>query len=81
LVEPFSADKLYTEILLALQDRKDCYSEARELTTTITQKVFKNAQKPLCEAQTISLAAADVLKRFDKRAYLRFTAEHPSLQA
>src|SRR5581483_6617471 len=33
--EPFLPDKLYTEILLALQDRKDAFVAAREVTNTV----------------------------------------------
>jgi hypothetical protein len=36
--------------------------------------------KPLFSAKTISKATSEVLKRFDRRAHLRYVAEHPSLQ-
>ena len=78
--KPFLPDKLYTEVLLALQDRPGCYSEARELTDTITQKLLKSAEKPYLQPFQISKTAAEVLKRFNKRAWLRYAAEHPSLQ-
>ena len=78
--EPFEADKLYTEVLLALQDRKDCYKDAREITNTVIQKLLKIPEKPLFEAKQISRAAGGVLARLDKQAYLRYVSEHPSLQ-
>ncbi len=78
--EAFLPDKLYTEVLLALQDRKDCYSAAREITNTVISELLKLSDKPLLTTKQISQAAAKVLKRFDRRAYLRYVAEHPSLQ-
>lgn len=78
--EPFLPDKLYTEVLLALQDRKDCYEAAREVTNTVIKELLKLPDKPLFRPSQISRAAAGVLKRLDRRAYLRYAAEHPSLQ-
>lgn len=77
---PFLPDKLYTEVLLALQDRKDCYEAAREVTNTVIKQLLKMPNNPLFRPDQISRAAGDVLKRLDRRAYLRFAAEHPSLQ-
>jgi transcriptional repressor NrdR len=77
---PFLPDRLYTDLLEALQDRKDRYVAAREVTSTIVQKVQKNTNGPLFSTKLISKTAAEILKRFDKRAYLRYAAEHPSLQ-
>ena len=79
--KPFLADLLYTEVLLALQDRKDCYSAAREVTNTVIRQLLKLPEKPLFSPKQITLATSKVLKRFDGRAYLRYAAEHPSLQA
>jgi transcriptional regulator NrdR family protein len=78
---PFLPDKLYTEVLLAIQDRKDCFIAAREVTNTVIKQLLKLPEKPLFSPDQISQAAGDVLKRLDKRAYLRYVAEHPSLQA
>ena len=77
---PFISDILFTEVLLALQDRKDCYLAAREVTSTVIRELLKQLDKPQIESKQISQAAAKVLKRLDKRAYLRYVAEHPSLQ-
>ena len=77
---PFISDMLFTEVLLALQDRKDCYLAAREVTSTVIRELLKLPDKPRIEPKQISQAAAKVLKRLDKRAYLRYMAEHPSLQ-
>lgn len=65
---------------MAMGDRKDCYVAAREATHTVTQKLLKLSDKPLIQAKTISRVAAGVLSRLDRRAYLRYVSEHPSLQ-
>jgi transcriptional regulator NrdR family protein len=80
-IKPFLTDMLFTEVLLALQDRKDCYLAAREVTNTVIKQLLKLPDKPLYKPHQISLAAGAVLKRLDKRAWLRYAAEHPSLQA
>lgn len=79
-VEPLNADKLFTDVLLALQDSKKCYEDARALTATILGKLLKN-QTAAIEAEDISKAVSDVLKRFNRRAWLRYAAEHPSVKA
>ena len=78
---PFSANLEVesTEVLLALQDRKDAYVSAREVTNTVIKELLKLPEKPLFRPEQISSVAASVLKRLDRRAYLRFAAEHPSL--
>jgi transcriptional regulator NrdR family protein len=44
--EPFLPDKLYTEILLALQDHKDAYIAAREVSNTVIMQLLKLPEKP-----------------------------------
>lgn len=78
--KPFLSDLLYTEILLALQDRKNCYEEAREITETVIINLLKLPSSPLFSPTQITNETAKVLKRFNKRCYLRFAAEHPSLE-
>ena len=78
--KPFLPDLLFTEVLLAIQDRKNAYIEAREITTTVIQRLLKQSKKPSLTSKEISKTTADVLKRFDKRAWLRYVSEHPSLQ-
>ena len=77
---PFLPDMLFTELLLAVQDRKDRYVTARELTNTVIQRLLKQPGSPLFTPGQISRVSSEVLGRFDKRAQLRFIAEHPSLQ-
>jgi len=78
-MSPFLADKLFTEVLLALQDHKDLYLAAREITNTVVRQLLKPKKSVFTPTQ-ISKTTAEVLKRFDKRAYLRYISEHPSLQ-
>lgn len=79
--EPFLSDLLFSEILLALQHRKDRYTAAREVTSTVVAELLEEPDKPMFKPPQISLATARVLARLDEQAWLRFTAEHPSLQA
>lgn len=77
---PFMPDLLLNELMLALKDRKDVYTASREVLGTIVRKLLTLPQKPVFAPADISKTAAEVLKRFDKRAYLRFVADHPSQQ-
>jgi transcriptional regulator NrdR family protein len=77
---PFVSDMLFTEVLLSLQDRKNYYTEARELTDTITQQLLRLPDSPVFTPELISKTASEVLKRFNRRAWHRFVVEHPSLQ-
>lgn len=79
-IGPFLPDLLYTEVLLALQDRKDCYTASRELTDTIIGRLLAHLSEPVVTSVEISKTAGEVLKRFNRRAWLRYVAEHPSLQ-
>jgi len=78
--EVFEPDKILAELLVDLRHRSDAYEAAKELCASITQKVIKTASNGLILPQDISSCTAEVLKRFDKQAYLRFIAEHASLQ-
>jgi transcriptional repressor NrdR len=77
--KPFLTDLLYTEVLLALSDRKNAYIDAREITSTIIKSLMQLPSHPLFKASDISRATAKVLERFDKRAWHRYAAEHPSV--
>jgi transcriptional repressor NrdR len=77
--KPFLTDLLYTEVLFALSDRQNAYIEARELTNTIIKRLMQLPAHPLFKPRDISQAAAKVLERFDKRAWHRYAAEHPSI--
>jgi transcriptional regulator NrdR family protein len=73
-------DVLFSDVLAALKNHKDRYIAAREITSTAIQSLLKDAAAPSFTPSQISEAAAQVLKRFDKSAWLRYTADHPSLQ-
>lgn len=81
VLEPFQPDLLFSELLHALSHRKDPYTASREVTATIISRLLSAASKPTYSSRQISWETAGVLKRFDRRAYLRFLAEHPSLEA
>lgn len=76
--EPFQPDFLYSELLIALKGRKDRYIAARELSNIIIRNLIKD-EGAAFTPQQINQAASKVLKRFDKRAYARYEAEHSSL--
>lgn len=77
--KPFLTDLLYTEVLLSLQDRKSAYMDSREVTNTIIKSLLSMPQNPLYSPKDISKVTATVLERFDKRAWHRYAAEHPSV--
>jgi transcriptional repressor NrdR len=77
----FLPDLLFTEVLLALQDRKNCYVDAREVTNTVIKNLLKLPESPLFAPEQISKLTSKVLGRLDNRAGLRYMAEHPSLQS
>jgi transcriptional repressor NrdR len=79
-ISPFLPDLLLKEVMTALQDRKDVYTASREVLGTIVSKMLTLPQKPVFSPADISTAVSEVLKRFDRRAYLRYMADHPSLQ-
>jgi transcriptional repressor NrdR len=78
--EPFLADLLLNELMRALSHRKDVYTASREVMATVIKKLLALPQKPRFEPADISKTTAAVLIRFDRRAYLRYLADHPSLQ-
>ena len=77
--KPFLTDLLYTEVLLALSDRKNAYMDAREITNAIIKTLSKMPASPLFKPSDISKVTASVLQKFDKRAWHRYAAEHPSV--
>ncbi len=78
--QPFLPDLLLKELMLALSHRKDVYTASREVLGTIVHQLLALPQKPLYKPTDVSKVTSEVLKRFDKQAYLRYVAEHRSLQ-
>jgi transcriptional repressor NrdR len=78
---PFLADRLFADVLSALIDHKDKYVAAREVTATVIKNLLQ--EKPnnlLFSSKSISKITSTVLKKFDKHAWLRYVADHHSLQ-
>lgn len=78
--EPFKPGLLLNELVNTLSHRKDVYTASEELLGLIVRNLLTLPQKPLFTPADISKTTAKVLKRFDNRAYLRYLADHPSLQ-
>lgn len=78
-LRPFLTDLLFSDVLIALQDREDRYIDAREVTNTIIQNLLRLPTSPVFAPSQISQTTAEVLKRLDRRAWHRFSAEHPSV--
>ena len=71
---------LLNELVRALAHRKDVYTASEELLGAVVRKLLTLPQKPLFKTYDISKTTAGILKRFDRRAYLHYLADHPSLQ-
>ena len=78
--EPFLSDLLLKELMAALKHRKDVYTASREVLGTVVRKLLTLPQKPLFSPTDITKTTAGVLRRFDRQAYLRYLADHPSIQ-
>jgi transcriptional repressor NrdR len=78
-LEPFEPEKLFTGVLLALQDRQHSFTEAREITDSVIAELLKLPSRPIFKTREVSQTASLVIKRFNKQAWHRYTAEHPSL--
>jgi len=78
-LRPFMPDLLLKELMLALKHRPDAPGAAREVLGTIVHKLLALPQKPVFSTEDIASVTSDVLKRFDKRAHLRYLADHPLL--
>lgn len=78
--QPFTPSLLRNELISMLAHRKDVYAASGEILGTIVRNLLLLPQKPLYKPSDISKTVSGVLKRFDRRAYLRYLADHPSLQ-
>lgn len=76
----FLPDMLYEAVSAALRGHNSRYIAAREVTNTVIKQLLQLSEIPLLQTKQISQETAKVLKRFDAQAYLRYVAEHPSLQ-
>ena len=78
--QAFLPDLLLKDLMLALKHRSDVYTSSGEVMATIIRQLLSLPQKPVYKSYDISKITAEVLKKFDKQSYLRYVAEHPSLQ-
>jgi transcriptional repressor NrdR len=74
---PFLPDLLFSELISALRHRQDAYTAAREVLGTIVKRLLALPQKPAFSSSDITAATTEVLKRFDRRAWQRYSADHP----
>lgn len=78
--QPFLADLLLKELMDTLKHRNDVYTASRELLGTIVRRLLALPDRPVFSTDDIAKVTSEVLKRFDRRAHLRYLADHPSLQ-
>lgn len=78
--QAFLPNLLLKDLMIALKHRSDVYTASGEVMATIIHRLLSLPQKPVFKSSDISKITAAVLKNFDKQAYLRYIAEHPSLQ-
>ena len=76
-ISPFLPDLLLKELMMAMRHRKDVYTASREVLATIVRRLLRLPGKPVFRAPDITRVTTEVLKRFDRRAYLRYSADHP----
>lgn len=75
---PFLAGLLRKELMDALKHREDVYTASEELLGAIVRQLLALPGRPVFQADDIARVTSEVLKRFDKRAHLRYIADHPS---
>ena len=73
----FLPDLLLNELITALKHREDAYTASREVLGTIVKRLLSLPQSPVFSPSDITKVTTEVLKRFDRRAYLRYSADHP----
>jgi len=79
--QPFLPGLLLNELYQALAHRKDVYTASEEVLAIVIRNLLKLPSSPLFKPSDITGVTSGVLKRFDRRAYLRHLVDHPSLQA
>jgi transcriptional regulator NrdR family protein len=76
---PFASEKLYMSIYSTLEPSEQSLEHARALLYTITAKLLKKRGGATVKAEVIAETTARTLKRFNKLAYIKYVANHPSL--
>lgn len=79
--EPFSRDKLYISIYKAVDHLDNPAITATHLTATILRHLIKaKPLDPIINSRQIGIAAAQVLKRFNAAASVRYLSFQTNLQ-
>lgn len=76
-VEPFSREKLLLSIYDSLRHRATALGDAEGLTGTVIASLYDLVQNATLEKDVITATVAQALRRFDKVAYVHYTAFHP----
>jgi transcriptional regulator NrdR family protein len=75
--EPFQRDKLFISIYEACKHRKHAVSAATALTDTVLGKARSKIDGATVTRSDIISVTSDILKHFDKAAYIAYIAYHP----
>jgi len=69
---PFMPGLLLNELYHVLGHRKDVYTASEEIFGTVVRSLIRLPGSPLFTTSDITEATSGALKRFDRRAYLRY---------
>lgn len=75
-MEPFSAERLYADILVCMPRRPDRYIAAKEAAFTVVVQLLTQQSSATVTPQQIVQSTSKVLKALDSKAYLHYTANH-----
>lgn len=76
-LQPFSREKLFISVYEAVRHRKTATTDATALTSTILGRLLSQISAATLQRQHIVNSTSEVLKRFDKAAYVQYLAYHP----
>lgn len=74
-IEPFIYEKLFVDVYDSLLHRKTAHTDAKELSATILSKLLP-IKSGVVSSEEIKHSTLEVLKHFDKPAYIYFGARH-----
>jgi transcriptional repressor NrdR len=75
-LQPFDRDRLFISLYESLRHRPAAMSDARELASTVTVHIIKNATNGSVEARTICQQTLNTLRKFDQTAAMHYAAFH-----
>ncbi len=76
---PFAPEKLYMSIYSCLTPAEDSIEVARALQFSVITKLLKKRGGPTVKSEFIAETVARTLKRYNRLAYIKYAANHPSL--